>query len=141
MLSTKKLIKMATKCQKAAVEGRKRILFQRANSISDSSAANKGHFVVYTTDCRRFVIPLPFLNNDIFRELLKMSEEEFGLPGDGPITLPCDSFLLEYMVLLIRGSVVKNQEKDKLMPVVTACCSLSSSLQQGLRHQNMVVCN
>lgn len=138
---------MATKWRKAAVEGRKRILLQRANSIANLngsntlSVANKGHFVVYTTDCRRFVIPLPFLNSDIFRELLKMSEEEFGLPSDGPITLPCDSFFFEYMVSLIRGSVAKNQDKVRLMSVVTACCSLSSSLQQGLRHQNVLVCN
>ncbi|KAJ0076557.1 hypothetical protein Patl1_35787 [Pistacia atlantica] len=108
MLSTKKLIKMAMKWRKAVVEGRKRILFQKANSFANlngsntSYVANKGHFVVYTTDCRRFVIPLPFLNNDI-------------LPSDGPITLPCDSFFFEYMVSLIRGSVVKNQDKLKPM--------------------------
>ena len=51
--------------------------------------ADKGHFVVYTTDKRRFVVPLMYLNNEIFRELLKMSEDEFELPNDGPITLPC----------------------------------------------------
>ncbi|XP_031285666.1 auxin-responsive protein SAUR68-like [Pistacia vera] len=138
---------MAMKWRKAAVEGRKRILFQRASSFANlngsntSYVANKGQFVVYTTDCRRFVIPLPFLNNDIFRELMKMSEEAFGLPSDGPITLPCDSFFFEYMVSLIRGSVVKNQDKLKPMSVVTSCCSLSSSLQQEPRHQNVLVCN
>ncbi|XP_031247277.1 auxin-responsive protein SAUR68-like [Pistacia vera] len=135
------------KWRKAVVEGRKRILFQRANSSANLNGSNtsyvdnKGHFVVYTTDCKRFVLPFPFLKNDIFWELLKMSEEAFGLPSDGPITLLCDSFFFMYMVSLIGGNVVKNQDKLKPMSIVIACCSLASSLQQEPRHQNVLVCN
>ncbi|XP_031285185.1 auxin-responsive protein SAUR68-like [Pistacia vera] len=62
-----------------------------AGNSNKSSVAEKGHFVVYTTDQKRFVFPLMYLNNDIFLELLKVSEEEFGLSSDGPITLPCDA--------------------------------------------------
>ncbi|KAK6946513.1 Small auxin-up RNA [Dillenia turbinata] len=40
--------------------------------------ANKGHFVVYTTNRKHFFIPLSNLNHDIFVELLRISEEVYG---------------------------------------------------------------
>ncbi|KAK3431023.1 hypothetical protein EUGRSUZ_E04346 [Eucalyptus grandis] len=88
MISTKKLIQMARKWRKMATIGRKRISFHRTNSksastnVNRSSVAQKGHFVVYTTDERRFMISLSFLSNDIVRELFRVSEEEFGIPCD-----------------------------------------------------------
>lgn len=75
MISPKKLIKMARKWQKVAAAGRKRMSLQRmdravdAESCSTSSVADKGHFVVYSSDRRRFVIPLVYLNTEIFRKL------------------------------------------------------------------------
>ncbi|KAH0679740.1 hypothetical protein KY284_020825 [Solanum tuberosum] len=92
MLSTKKLIKMARKWQKFAAMERKRISFPRNGSDVDSCSASsssivqKGHFVVYTADQSRFVVPLAYLENEVIRQLLSMSEEEFGLPRGGPIT-------------------------------------------------------
>lgn len=145
MLSNKKLMKMATKWQKAAEIGRKRTLLQNSknfmNSNSSTAVADKGHFVVYTMDNRRFVIPVPYLYSDIFRELLRMSEEEFGLPRDGPIMFPCDSFFLEYVMSLLRRGLAQDKEKVKLMLVITSCRSLSSSLQQGLWNQHVLVSN
>ncbi|KAH7692280.1 Small auxin-up RNA protein [Dioscorea alata] len=73
----------------------------RADKLSDfsecstSCVAEKGHFFVYTSEGKRFMIPLAYLTNNIFKELLRISEEEFGLPGDGPITLPCDAASME----------------------------------------------
>ncbi|RDY12996.1 Auxin-responsive protein SAUR62, partial [Mucuna pruriens] len=64
--------------------------------------ADKGHFVVYTIDKKRFVVPLTYLKNNIFRELFRMSEEHLGLPTDGPIILPCDAPFMEYVVSLVR---------------------------------------
>ncbi|KAG5574340.1 hypothetical protein H5410_054474 [Solanum commersonii] len=104
MISTKKLIKMARKWQKFAAMQRKRISFPRNVSDADScntsssSTVEKGHFVVYTPDQARFVIPLVYLENEIIRQLLNMSEEEFGLPSGGPITLPCDSAFMDYII-------------------------------------------
>ena len=46
--------------------------------------------VVYTIDQNRFLIPLVYLNSGILRALFELSKDEFGLPSDGPITLPCD---------------------------------------------------
>ncbi|KAJ0960300.1 hypothetical protein J5N97_001871 [Dioscorea zingiberensis] len=87
---------MARKWQKVSSLKRK-ISSPRANECADfsacstSSVAEKGHFFVYTSDRKRFMVPLAYLDNNIFKELLKISKEEFGLPGDGPITLPCDA--------------------------------------------------
>ncbi|KAH0711302.1 hypothetical protein KY289_007261 [Solanum tuberosum] len=70
MISTKKLIKMARRWQKFAAMQRKRISPTRnssdANSCSTSSSSivGKGHFVVYTIDQKRFVIPLAYLKNE-----------------------------------------------------------------------------
>ena len=107
MISPKKIIKMARKWQRIAVLGRKRISSSTTNINVDAescstSVANKGHFVVYTADQRRFMIPLVYLSNNIFRELFKMSEEDFELPSNGPITLPCDLVFMEYIIPLIQ---------------------------------------
>ena len=64
--------------------------------------AEKGHLVVYSSDNRRLVIPLVYLNNEIFRELLQMFEE-FGIQNEGPIILPCDS--CRYLVCLTSGAL------------------------------------
>ncbi|THG18036.1 hypothetical protein TEA_019430 [Camellia sinensis var. sinensis] len=99
MISSKKLIKMARKWQKVAAISQKRIIFPRTTRGVDdadncnTSTVQKGHFAVYTADQRRFVIPLAYLDTGIFKELLKMAEEEYGLPSHGPITLPCDADL------------------------------------------------
>ena len=123
MISSKKLIKMARKGQEVAAIRWKRISLPRidqgldADYCSTSSVADKGHFVVYTADQIRFIISLAYLNTEIFRDLFKMSEGEFGLPSDGPITLPCDSFFMEYIVFLMQSSVAKDLEKGLLMSV------------------------
>ncbi|PIA32924.1 hypothetical protein AQUCO_04300108v1 [Aquilegia coerulea] len=68
-------------------------------------SSTKGHFVVYSNDESRFVIPLDYLNKNIFKELFRMSEEEFGLPRNGPIMMmPCDAVVMEAMVSLIQRS-------------------------------------
>ncbi|KAK3206786.1 hypothetical protein Dsin_020832 [Dipteronia sinensis] len=70
-------------------------------SFSKASLAEKGHFVIYTFDQKRFVIPLAYLNNDIFQELLKLFEEEFGLSSDETnyiVMLPCDAAFMTCIV-------------------------------------------
>ncbi|KAJ0960615.1 hypothetical protein J5N97_001491 [Dioscorea zingiberensis] len=65
------------------------------NACSTSSVAEKGHFNVYTLGGKRFMVPLAYLDNKIFKEPLKISEEEYGLPGDGPISMPCDAAFID----------------------------------------------
>ncbi|XP_074310386.1 auxin-responsive protein SAUR66-like [Silene latifolia] len=113
MISTKKLIKMAKKWQRIAIASRKRVSWSRP-------VTSEGHFVVYTTDGKRFMIPLAYLQTDIFRELLRMAEEEFGLDASAPITLPCDSSLMEYIISMIRNHVAKDLE-NALIASLSSC--------------------
>ncbi|XP_015057946.1 auxin-responsive protein SAUR68-like [Solanum pennellii] len=146
MISTKKLIKMARKWQKFAAMQRKRISFPRNVSDADSCSSSssfiieKGHFVVYTIDQRRFMIPLVYLENEIIRQLLNMSEEEFGLPSSAPITLPCDSAFMDYIISLIKKGVAAGDlHKALLLSIPSTCCS-TSSLHQESGIQQLLVC-
>lgn len=141
MISAKKLVKIAKKWQKLASISRKTIMFSRNvdGDLDDgrctttlSSMVEKGHFVIYTADQQRFVMPLACLDNNIMRKLFKMSEEEFGTPSDRPITMPCDASFMEYVVTLIRRGVSKDFEKALLKSIDTSRCSVSSSFHQGL---------
>ncbi|KAG5574332.1 hypothetical protein H5410_054466 [Solanum commersonii] len=146
MISTKKLIKMVRKWQKFAATQRKRISFSRNVSDTDdcstcsSSIVEKGHFVVYTADQVRFVIPLVYLENEIIRQLLNMSEEEFGLPTGGPITLPCDSAFMDYIISLIRKGVTAGDLHKALLLSIPSCCCSTSSLHQESGNQQLLVC-
>ncbi|KFK44783.1 hypothetical protein AALP_AA1G302500 [Arabis alpina] len=130
MMNTKKLMKMAKKWQQRAALSRKRISFTRSDTSASLSAVEKGCFVVYTADKARFAFPISYLNNSVFQKLLKISEEEFGIPSGGPITLPFDSVFLEYLIKLIERQIDGDTEKALLMSISNAKCSLQCSLQQ-----------
>ncbi|KAH7852263.1 hypothetical protein Vadar_022572 [Vaccinium darrowii] len=108
MISVDKLVNMARKWQQVAAIGKKRISLPKNRG---HLIARKGHFVAYSTDRRRFVIPLEHLHSNLFRELLKMSEEEFGLPRDGPIILPCDAVFLEHILLHMKRGLAQDLEQ------------------------------
>ncbi|KAF7808490.1 auxin-responsive protein SAUR64-like [Senna tora] len=56
----------------------------------------EGTLVVYSIDERRFEVPLEYLKSEIFQELFKMAEEEFGfLSNNGPARLTSDAALIE----------------------------------------------
>ncbi|KAG7598639.1 Small auxin-up RNA [Arabidopsis suecica] len=130
MMNTKKLIKMAKKWQQRAALSRKRISFQRSSTTtSSSSAIEKGCFVVYTVDKARFAFPISYLSNSIIQELLKISEEEFGIPTEGPITLPFDSIFLEYLIKLIKRRMDGDTENALITAIYSARCSSQCSLQ------------
>nr|XP_009592043.1 auxin-responsive protein SAUR68-like [Nicotiana tomentosiformis] len=145
MVSTKKLIKMARKWQKFAVKQRKRISFPRNGSDTDScstsssSIVEKGHFVVYTADQARFVIPLAYLENEVIMQLLNMSEKEFGLPSGGPITLPCDSAFMDYIMSLIKKGVTAGDLHKQLLLSIPSCCYSTSSFHQESGNQHILV--
>nr|XP_009619706.1 auxin-responsive protein SAUR68-like [Nicotiana tomentosiformis] len=145
MISFKKLIKMVRRWQKFAAKQRKRISFPRNGSDTDSystsssSITGKGHFVVYTIDQRRFVIPLAYLENEVVRQLLNMSEEEFGLPSGGPIKLPCDSAFMDYIISLIKKGVAAGDLHKALLLSVTSCCCSAYSLHQESGNQQLVI--
>ncbi|XP_011023102.1 PREDICTED: uncharacterized protein LOC105124697 [Populus euphratica] len=132
MISAKKLIKLARKWQKTAVIRRKRITLPQTDtsSCSTSSTAEKGHFVVYSADQKRFLLPLDYLNKAFVRELLELAEEEFGLPSNGHLTLPCDAELVEYAIALINQHVTRDVDKALLLSMASSHCSTSSDLHQ-----------
>lgn len=118
---------MARKWQKMAAGKRKRISYPGPQVDNmHSSEANKGHFVVYSMDHRRFVVPIKYLRTNVFRELLKWSEEEFGLPNNAPLTLPCDSVFLEYVISLVQEDIPEDVEKA-LITSIAACHNEASS--------------
>ncbi|KAK4424017.1 Auxin-responsive protein SAUR64 [Sesamum alatum] len=139
MISAKKLIKLAKKWRKYTALQRRRISFNhdgRESCCTSLSVVDKGHFAVYTADHRRFVLPLAYLNNSLFRQLLKMSEEEYGLPSNGPIILPCDSLFMDYAICLIRQGRAGDFQEDFL---VRSRCS-SSCLVEGQMKQQLLIC-
>ncbi|OMO91986.1 Auxin responsive SAUR protein [Corchorus olitorius] len=137
-----KIIKLARKWQKMTAMGRKRISAPKTINadcfIIASLTSNKGHFVVYTMDRRRFTMPLSYLSNNIFLQLFKMSEEEFGLSSNEPITLPCDAEFMDYLVCLIQRGLAKNLENVLIDFVRNSYCSLPCGLNQGYASQQLV---
>ncbi|KAK1572544.1 hypothetical protein Q3G72_034355 [Acer saccharum] len=70
--------------------------FRKSNLFSNQSSSidvPKGYLTVYVGESRqkkRFVIPLSFLHEPSFQELLCMAEEEFGFNHlMGGLTIPC----------------------------------------------------
>lgn len=123
MINPTKLIRSA------GVLKQKRITLPRAANPT-TRGIDKGHFAVYTCDEIRFVLPLGYLKNDIFQELLKVAEDEYGLQTDGPIRLPFEATFIKYMIFLIERSVCNGIEKALLMSIITPeKCLLSSNIQ------------
>nr|XP_016457545.1 PREDICTED: auxin-responsive protein SAUR66-like [Nicotiana tabacum] len=132
------------KWQKFAAMQRKKISLPRNGNAADSCSTSssfptgKGQFVVYTADQKRFVIPLAYLENEIILQLLNMSEEEFGLPSGDPITLPCDSAFMDYIISLIKkGATAGDLRKTLILSINSCCCS--TSLHQEWGKQQLLV--
>ncbi|KAF8032323.1 hypothetical protein BT93_D1287 [Corymbia citriodora subsp. variegata] len=140
MISPKHLVKIARKWQRVAAMRRKRISFPRVDG-DEEVLAHRGHFVLYSIDRKRFVFPIRFLNNCVFRELFKLAEEEFGLPSNGPITLPCDAMFINYAVSMIQRHANVEIEKALLMSITANTCSLSYSLHQIHTGQQSLICS
>ncbi|XP_039059471.1 auxin-responsive protein SAUR61-like [Hibiscus syriacus] len=93
---------------------RKRITLSRTsgevdtNSCSTSSRVEKGHFGVYSSDEKRFVLPLEYLKNEIVMELFQLAEEEFRLQA-----------LLQYIVSIVQQGTERRMEKAMLGSIFT----------------------
>ncbi|KAA3482243.1 auxin-responsive protein SAUR62-like [Gossypium australe] len=141
MVSAKKLIQLARKWRKMAAIRGKRITLPRVtldtdvNSCSTSTAIEKGYFVVYSVDQKRFVLPLVYLKNEIVMELLNLAEEEFGVPGNGLLILPCDATTMEYVIALIKRKPSKDVETALILSVASSRCSSSNLYQHETSQQ------
>jgi Auxin responsive protein len=131
MLTAKKLATMVRRWQKVAALGKKRIVSVNTDNGYTHSVARKGHIYVYTNDQKRFMVPLKYLSSSIFVELLRMSEEEYGLPSDGPIILPCDAVCMESIISLIKNQASGELEKAILASISGSRCTASSIHQNN----------
>ncbi|PIN06138.1 hypothetical protein CDL12_21313 [Handroanthus impetiginosus] len=70
----------------------RRSLSSEKRSASSRTDVPKGHCAVYVgeNEKKRFVIPISYLNDPSFQELLYQAEEEFGFHHPmGGLTIPC----------------------------------------------------
>lgn len=91
-------------CSSLGVEAKTmgfRLLGRRTSFTSQAARkvveVPKGYLAVYVGEkMKRFMIPISFLNQPLFQELLKQAEDEFGFDHPmGGLTIPCkeDVFL------------------------------------------------
>ncbi|KAF9603360.1 hypothetical protein IFM89_035495 [Coptis chinensis] len=63
-------------------------------SNTENSIVPKGYIAVYvgeSSEKKRFVVPISYLNHPLFHDLLNQAEEEFGFNHPmGGLTIPCD---------------------------------------------------
>lgn len=81
---------------------------ERRSNYTRSTDVPKGHFAVYvgeTENKQRFVIPISYLNDPSFQDLLNQAEEEFGFSHPmGGLTIPCSEYtFLDLISCLGRG--------------------------------------
>ncbi|XP_039126722.1 auxin-responsive protein SAUR36-like [Dioscorea cayenensis subsp. rotundata] len=93
------------------------------NECSTSYVVKKGHFFLRTSKGKLFMVPLAYLNNNTFKELLKISEEDFGFLGGGPFTLPCNATSMEFVLSMIRRGVSQEVERALLCSISISCQS------------------
>ncbi|GAB2225192.1 hypothetical protein Droror1_Dr00005983 [Drosera rotundifolia] len=148
MVSTRTLVRMVRKWQKLVVQSRRRISLPKPitgseeEPCSTSPRVKKGHFAVYSADKKRFVIPVAYLQNEIFIELLEAAEEHFGSLRDGPITLPCNGLLVEYVLSLMQTDGAEDQKKAIATSIANGHWPSSSQLPHELNKQHqMLICS
>ncbi|KAE8767752.1 auxin-responsive protein SAUR36-like [Hordeum vulgare] len=103
MITAKRLAQLAKKWQSMAAMGRKRLT---------------------QNDGERFEVPLAYLGTAFFRELLRMSQEEFGFASgnDGRMTLTCEAAVAEYAMCLLRRDAPVEVVMAFLCSIERLCC-------------------
>ncbi|KAH7851465.1 hypothetical protein Vadar_012015 [Vaccinium darrowii] len=76
----------------------RRSIFPAIQTAPNIAHAPKGYLAVYVGEVqkKRFLVPISYLNQPLFQELLQKAEEEFGFSHPmGGLTIPCreDTFL------------------------------------------------
>lgn len=70
----------------------------------------KGHFPVYVGERRiRFVVPICFLQNPVFKMLLQIAEEEFGFEQKTVLTIPCEESLFRSFTSMLDSNSTKQR--------------------------------
>lgn len=127
MINPKKLARITRNLQNLAALRPKRITVPRVAGCADFFG--KGCFVVYTSDEIRFVVPLDYLKNEIFKELLEIAEEEYGSQRDGPIKLPFKATFMQYTVSLIEKQMGKDLEEEFRTTITSWRCLSTTNVR------------
>lgn len=78
-----------------------------SQATSKSVDVRKGYLAVYVGERqkKRFIIPVSFLNQPSFQELLSKAEEEFGFNHPmGGLTIPCKEEIFIDITSSLNGS-------------------------------------
>ncbi|XP_059298294.1 auxin-induced protein 15A-like [Lycium ferocissimum] len=86
-----------------------RSISHKNGSVSAATTTNyvpKGHFAVYVGEtCRRFAVPIAYLNHPLFQDLLHWAKEEFGYSHPmGGLTIPCSEDYFISLTSLLKSS-------------------------------------
>lgn len=80
------------------------VMHKRVEVHQGKKIAPKGHFVVYVgKEMTRFVVPISFLKNPLFQQLLDKAAEEFGFDHTSKITLPCDEVTFRRLISILSN--------------------------------------
>nr|XP_009771108.1 PREDICTED: auxin-induced protein 15A-like [Nicotiana sylvestris]XP_016492829.1 PREDICTED: auxin-induced protein 15A-like [Nicotiana tabacum] len=85
---------------------RKSISHKNGSMLATTNQVPKGHFAVYVGEtCRRFVVPIAYLNQPLFQDLLHWAKEEFGYNHPmGGLTIPCSEDYFISLTSLLKSS-------------------------------------
>ena len=84
--------------------GIRKSLFAANQASSKAVDAPKGYLAVYVGDkMKRFVIPVSYLNQPLFQDLLSEAEEEFGYDHPmGGLTIPCSEDTFQHITSFLN---------------------------------------
>jgi len=79
--------------------------FAACQAASKSLEVPKGYLAVYIGEKqKRFVIPIFYLNQSLFQDLLIQAEEEFGYDHPmGGLTIPCSEDVFQHIISHLNG--------------------------------------
>ncbi|XP_012573101.1 auxin-induced protein 6B-like [Cicer arietinum] len=74
-------------------------------AASKSVEVKKGYVAVYVGEKqKRFVVPVSYLNQPSFQDLLSQAEEEFGYDHPtGGLTIPCTEDVFDHVTSCLKG--------------------------------------
>ncbi|XP_057456524.1 auxin-induced protein 6B-like [Lotus japonicus] len=83
----------------------RRASFTASQAASKSVKVPKGYLAVYVGEKqKRFVIPLSYLNQPSFQDLLSQAEDEFGYDHPmGGLTIPCSEDIFQQITANLNG--------------------------------------
>ncbi|QCE05349.1 SAUR family protein [Vigna unguiculata] len=85
--------------------GSKKTIFAVSEASSKAVNAPKGYLAVYVGEkMKRLMIPVSYLNQPSFQDLLSQAEEEFGYEHSmGGLTIPCREDLFNHIISCLNG--------------------------------------